>query len=500
MQSFNLVPQKAVLILSIIICVPVSVLWLYSSPVMVALGQSQQLADRASKYLMVLIPSLWTLSFSICIQNWLHAQSKTRAIAVITLIVALIHPFWCYFYIYMMEMGYLGAALAVTTSKVSEFVMLIIYIYFGSVLKETNFEFSWGAFSDWGPFLYLGLPNLLMMGEWWASEVIIFMAGSLAYPEDQVSAMSIYQNTLSICFMIPSSFHVAASTRVGNNMGAGLPDLAKIAAYTSPSLAFAGTLLVSFTLYTCRKYWAFVFTTDEVVADIVISIMPVLALYVIMDGVQTALTGVLKGLGKQRIAGPVVLFSYYCIGLPLSYYFAFPLKMGVIGLCIGTTLGTLVHMLLYFYIVISTNWVLETKKLQKKSKRESFIRQYPTARYVSENDSDSEKEEEEKWMSNKICVKFPICKVFQIFSSQKSAEKFEKNGKYVNLENNVNSPKGDKNEEKGQDSLYFKMSKALGLKSPRSSTQEYELVQSYTDSLESDMDTDTSFDDDDGTR
>jgi hypothetical protein len=40
----------------------------------------------------------------------------------------------------------------------------------------------------------------------------------------------------------------------------------------------------------------------------------------------------------------------------------------------------------------------------------------------------------------------------------------------------------------------------IGLKSPRSSTQEYELVQSYTDSLESDMDTDTSFDDDDGTR
>jgi hypothetical protein len=29
---------------------------------------------------------------------------------------------------------------------------------------------------------------------------------------------------------------------------------------------------------------------DEIVADIVISIMPVLALHVIMDGVQTALT------------------------------------------------------------------------------------------------------------------------------------------------------------------------------------------------------------------
>ena len=43
-----------------------------------------------------------------------------------------------------------------------------------------------------------------MMGEWWASEAIIFMSGALADPENTVSAMSIYQNTLSICFMIPT--------------------------------------------------------------------------------------------------------------------------------------------------------------------------------------------------------------------------------------------------------------------------------------------------------
>ena len=51
-----------------------------------------------------------------------------------------------------------------------------------------------------------------MMGEWWASEAIIFMSGALADPENTVSAMSIYQNTLSICFMIPTRsdfYHLA---------------------------------------------------------------------------------------------------------------------------------------------------------------------------------------------------------------------------------------------------------------------------------------------------
>ena len=39
MISFNIAPQRAVLILLAVVCVPISVLWWFSSPVMVALGQ-----------------------------------------------------------------------------------------------------------------------------------------------------------------------------------------------------------------------------------------------------------------------------------------------------------------------------------------------------------------------------------------------------------------------------------------------------------------------------
>ena len=107
-------------------------------------------------YLRVLIPSLWSLALSICIQNWLHAQSKTRAIAIITLVVATFHPIWCYLYIYHFSLGYLGAALAVTTSKISELLMLLLYIYLFSVGKDTNFQFSAECFNGWGQFLCLG--------------------------------------------------------------------------------------------------------------------------------------------------------------------------------------------------------------------------------------------------------------------------------------------------------------------------------------------------------
>jgi hypothetical protein len=44
------------------------------------------------------------------------------------------------------------------------------------------------------------------------------------------------------------------------------------------------------------------------------------------------------------------------IGIPLSYYLAFSLRLGVVGLCIGTTVGTFAHMFMYLVIISRTNW------------------------------------------------------------------------------------------------------------------------------------------------
>ena len=79
------------------------------------------------------------------------------------------------------------------------------------------------------------------------------------------------------------------------------------------------------------------------------------------------------------------LFSLYpAIGLPLSYFLAFPCNLGVIGLCIGTTVGTFVHMLLYLLIVARTNWSKESHKVQYALKKEAFRRKFPTVTYAED--------------------------------------------------------------------------------------------------------------------
>jgi MATE family multidrug resistance protein len=411
-----------------------------------------------------MVPSLWAVSGTFSIQNFLHAQSKTRAVLVVTFIVTALHPCWCYLFIYGVGLGYLGAALAVSTSKIIELILLVTYVHAAALDTGLSLQCSTEVFKDWWPFLKLGLPNMVMMSEWWASEIIIFLSGMLTDPQDEVSAMSIYQSTLSICFMVPSSFQVSGSTRVGNALGANDAYAANLAATVAPMLAAISTVLLSFVLFFLRDRWGFIFTTDRSVVKLVERIMPVILVYIIADGIQSALTGVLKGMGKQRIGGPIVVFSYYAVGLPISYYLAFKENMGILGLCTGTTVGTAVHMLLYLAVCLRTNWKHECELVQQRQRRDA--RKHVADSGYDSNDDDND---DETWLESMetalsgVGVVGGMRRVLGMRDASPDPQSTPRNrGESFTL------------------SLYRRMAKAVGIKVKPT---EYELVQHYTDSL-----------------
>jgi MATE family multidrug resistance protein len=383
--------QRALIILWCTICVPVTILWLFSRTIFEHLGQQSDISYSSSRYLISLTPGLWAMSVSVCLQNWLHSQSNTRAIAIITFLLAVLHPAICYLYIFVLNFGYLGAAFAVSTTKTLEVIFLLIYLFtISTVLKDTNFTWSHRCMHEWIPFLKLGIPNMMMLSEWWASEIIIFMSGSLRNPEVTVSAMSIYQSLNSICFMFPSGLSVSASTIVGNALGSGDATTAKFSTLLAPAMTLGVSTIIAGVLLTCQSTSGRIFTSDGSVLDMVFILIPILAVYVVVDGVQASLSGILKGMGKQRFGGPIVIFSYYVVGIPLSYYLSrspSP-QRGVFGLCLGTLVGTIVHMLLYIVVVLKTDWSLEVQRVRERQSRQIFLREPHNKKVLGEDGAD----------------------------------------------------------------------------------------------------------------
>lgn len=392
------------------ICIPTSVLWVYSHDLLTRLGQSDHISSLAVDYLVCLIPALFAVAYSLCIQEWLYAQQSTNAPATIAIIVAFVHPLFCQIFVYYFDFNYLGSAMALSTTRILELFMLLGYLKLSSTLDDTNFQFSFRCFQKWGEFLKLGLPNVLMMSEWWADEIIVFLSGTFSHPEVEISAMAVYQYIIVICYMVPKGFQTIVCARVGNFLGDGDGLAAHRAAYVSPILAAIVAILFAFPIILFRSYIGYIFTNDEDVAKLTGVICTIIPFYIVGDSVQCSLTGVLTGVGRQDVAGPIVIICYYIIGLPAVIFFAYSffhgLGWGVYGLCMGVAVAKYFHMIFYIYICRRLNWDDEVKLAADRVKKSSLAiedfdvgqRSIQEVKSSNGNDGDRKQQAEESSM------------------------------------------------------------------------------------------------------
>ena len=348
--GYNL--QMAVMLTLVTAIFPVSVVWALSEPILVLLGQEMELARLAARYLQVLIPSLFSYALLQCLMIWLQIQHVVTPLTVASLVVAAINvpTNW----ILVSEVGYLGGAISSSLIISLNLALSIAYVLHRRIYVKTwkNFSFR-HAMRSALPMLKLSLSSLVMLAEWWASEINVLLSGMLSDGDGDgdgtskneltLSAMSIFQNVNALAFMIPLGISMAVSVRVSKELGAGHADRARRAARVGVVLTLMTTVIVGLLLVSFRHSVGSAFTRDAELVDFVASLIPFLMLYHVGDGLCSALSGVLSGSGQQSHGAICVVFSYFVVGVPISYAFAFGKlgipRMGVLGLVLGRLAG-----------------------------------------------------------------------------------------------------------------------------------------------------------------
>lgn len=125
--------------------------------------------------------------------------------------------------------------------------------------------------------------------------------------------------------------------------------------------------------FCCRNQWGALFSTDPELAALIAQTLTVLAFYIVLDGLSVVLGGVIRGAGKQLLASPCVIVSYYALGLPAAAFFAFKCGLGVRGLCLGTLLGTAVHAGSFYFLVWQLDWNLEAHRAAARVKGSKLV-------------------------------------------------------------------------------------------------------------------------------
>ena len=253
--------------------IPLTIILMCLAPILRAMGQDPELASAAGSFGLLLLPAVWAWGLIWVFVPWLQAQGVVRPQVAAAAVVAVLHPLFLWAFVHGMHGGMLGAAAANSLSLCSNLLLIALAAYacgprIGIVPLRRP---SRASLARLPTFLVLGLPGVLLMGEWWASEVNILLSGLLPSPHVALSSMSCYQATNGMCFMPAVGASVAGATRVGAALGAGDAPAARRAAACCIGIGAGFASAISVLLLCGRDLVAAAFTDDAEVRSLALT-------------------------------------------------------------------------------------------------------------------------------------------------------------------------------------------------------------------------------------
>jgi MATE family multidrug resistance protein len=175
---------------------------------------------------------------------------------------------------------------------------------------------------------------------------------------EALAAHQVALNCASVTYMVPLGISAAAAVSVGHAIGAGDPARARRAGWLAIGLSAAFMTLMAILLTLAPRPIVRIYSPDLRVMAIGAPLLALAAAFQVFDGVQTAATGALRGLGHTK--GPMVLnlVGYWVIGLPLGYVLCFRGGLGIFGVWIGLTISL---------VFIASLMLLEWRKLSARA-------------------------------------------------------------------------------------------------------------------------------------
>lgn len=363
----SLTLQRTIILL-LFASIPIAILWIYLEPLLLCLNQEPQVVRVASLYCRFAIPDLIANSLLHPLRIYIRSKGTTWPLLWCTLLATLLHFPIAVFFTFHQRLGIQGIAISTFISNLNILLLLLGYI------KCSHEEDSIHLFKpsspssfpgDWGMLLRLAIPTCLgVCLEWWWYELMILVSGYLYKPQVALATSAIVIQTTSLMYTLPSALSASISTRVGNELGAGRPHKARLAAVVVIALAFFSSVLAFLVTTFGREAWGRVFTDDSEVLELTVAVLPIIGVCELANCPQTTCCGVLRGSARPSIGAGINFCSFYIMGAPVAVALAFFWKLGFMGLCYGLLAAQVVCVLCILTVINRTDW--ESESLRAK--------------------------------------------------------------------------------------------------------------------------------------
>lgn len=148
----------------LLVCLPVSILWMYTDKLLIFIGQDPLISVEAGKYAMWLIPSLFPYAIYQSLVRYLQIQSMILPMLLSTVAALCFHLPLLWVVIFKLKLGNPGAALSISVSYWLNAIILGIYVKYSPSCKKTHSaSFTWETFLTMRQFVSLAIPAALMV-------------------------------------------------------------------------------------------------------------------------------------------------------------------------------------------------------------------------------------------------------------------------------------------------------------------------------------------------
>ncbi len=253
------------------------------------------------------------------------------------------------------KMGVAGAALATIVSQVLAVVLLIRQLarrrYLPVIKKNNHLRLNWPVMKR---ILAIGTP--VALSGFLFSLIYIFLTNIIAhFGTEAIAAVGVCHRIEGIAWFACVGYSVAASTLVGQFVGAGKYAMARKAAWLVNGYGVVTLILVSLLFYFFPEALMRVFTDNQAVQQIGVRYLKIVALFEIFLALEVIMEGAFSGAG-YTFPVMVVGVAITALRIPLAWYLALYLNWGTDGIWWAIGLTTFAKGLLMTVLFLSGLW------------------------------------------------------------------------------------------------------------------------------------------------
>ncbi|MEW6105981.1 MAG: MATE family efflux transporter [Bacillota bacterium] len=348
-------------VLTTIMGIGVSVLGLVlARDVMVLMGAEEDVIPLGVAYMKIVAAGAIFMLLTMSVAAALRGAGDTKTPMKVNTFCNILNVIGNYLLIYgklgFPRMGVAGAALSTSISRVIAFVLIMRAVTGGRFILHLT-----------GPvrFDFPLIRRIVNIGIPAAIEQLILRGGQLAYLRivagfgtAVVASHQIAMNILSLSFMPGQAFAVAATTLVGQGLGARRPDLAEKGALETRRIGMMVSGFMAFIFILFGRYIAMLYSNDPTVVAKTAVVLRIIGLVQPAQSTQFILAGGLRGAGDTKWPLYSTAIGIWGFRVALGYVLAVVLDMELVGAWVAMAVDQIVRSAIIMFRFRSGKWKL----------------------------------------------------------------------------------------------------------------------------------------------